>query len=65
MTILATLRQSSVWRGPQRHESPRIVAVGVCDEVEAEATDRGSNGRGKIRWGGIFRTCVSAWGVGG
>jgi hypothetical protein len=34
--ILATLRQSSVWRGSQRHETPRIEAVGVSDGVEVE-----------------------------
>ena len=64
MTILATLRQSSVWRGSQRHESPRIEAVGVCDGVEGEATDRGLNGRDKIRRVGVFGACVSLWGVG-
>ena len=65
MTILATLRQSSVWRGSQRHGSPRIEAVGVSDGVEGEATDRGLNARGKIRRVGIFGACVSLWGVGG
>ena len=64
MTILATLRQSSVWRGSQRHGSPRIEAVGVSDGVEGEATDRGLNARGKIRRVGIFGACVSLWGVG-
>jgi len=65
VTILGALRQSSAWRGSQRHESPRIEAVGVCDGVEAEATDRGLNARGKIRRVGIFGACVSLWGVGG
>lgn len=65
MTILATLKQSSVWRGPQRQRWARIEAVGVCDGVGAEATDRGLNASGKTRRGGIFGTCVSPWGVGG
>ena len=36
MTILGTLRQPSVSRGPQRHGWPRIEAVGVCDGVEGK-----------------------------
>ena len=65
MTILGALRQPSVLRGPQRHGSPRIEVFGVSDGVEGEATDRGLNGRGKIRRVGIFGACVSLWGVGG
>jgi len=63
--ILATLRQFSVWRGSQRHETPRIEAVGVSDGVEVRATERGLNGRGKIRRVGVFGASVSLWGVGG
>ena len=65
MTIFATLRQSSVWRGPQRHETPRIEAVGVSDGVEIGATERGLNARGEIRRVGVFDACVSLGGVGG
>lgn len=65
MRILATLRQSSVWRGQQTIGWPRIEAVGVSGGVEVSATERGANGRDKIRRVGVFGTCVSLWGVGG